>query len=251
LSTVERDVTERNRYERQLRQLNRDLQIKGDEMEQFAYIVSHDLKSPLVTMIGFVGILREELDGQLSEGAADSMRRIENAATRMSQLIDDLLELGRVGHVKGESEEINLASVVDELRMDLASELERVGAKVVLDGLPVAVRADPRRFYQVMQNLVSNAIKYGCDDGDKRIRIGAVEDKDETRVYVRDTGPGIAPEYQERIFRLFEQGQSGRGGTGVGLALVAKIARAHGGDAWVDSTPGQGATFWVSFARTG
>ncbi len=247
LSAVERDITERKRHDAQLRRLNAELQAKSAEMEQFAYIVSHDLKSPLVTMLGFVGLLREDLGENVRPEVTDGLNRIGGAATRMSQLIDDLLELSRVGRVKDESRPVDLETLVDQLRQDLAEEFHRVGAELIVERPLAAVHADPRRLQQVLQNLLTNAVKYGCTRAEPKIWVSAEQRAGGTRIGVRDNGPGINAAHHERIFRLFEQAEPGQGGTGVGLALIAKIVQAHGGRCGVDSSPGNGAAFWVEF----
>ncbi len=247
LSAVERDITERKRHDAQLRRLNAELQAKSAEMEQFAYIVSHDLKSPLVTMLGFVGLLREDLGENVRPEVTDGLNRIGGAATRMSQLIDDLLELSRVGRVKDESRPVDLETLVDQLRQDLAEEFHRVGAELIVERPLAAVHADPRRLQQVLQNLLTNAVKYGCTRAEPKIWVSAEQRAGGTRIGVRDNGPGINAANHERIFRLFEQAEPGQGGTGVGLALIAKIVQAHGGRCGVDSSPGNGAAFWVEF----
>lgn len=247
ISVIERDITERNRYDARLRQLNRILQAKNDELEQFVYIVSHDLKSPLVTMLGFVGLLREDLGSNVSNEVKDGLKRIENAANRMSGLIDDVLELSRIGQVQPKSEPVDIAAIVEQLRIDLAQEIAQAGARIVLEGRNSSVRADSRTLHHVLQNLLTNALKYGCTGDNAEVRVGTTQRPGETLVYVRDNGPGIAPEHHQRIFRMFEQVETGQAGTGVGLALVARIMRAHGGRVWVESAPGQGATFWLEF----
>jgi len=248
LSAVERDITERKRHAEMLQRLNQDLRARNEEMEQFAYIVSHDLKSPVITMMGFAELLREDLGDNVPADAIDGLNRIESAAKRMGRLIDDLLELSRVGRVKQETRPVDVGALVEELRLEYEEQLTQAGATLLVEPTLIPVQADPLRLKQVLQNLLVNAIKYGCTAQRPEIRVGVRKNRSaETCLFVRDNGAGIAPEYHERIFRLFEQGGPGQEGTGVGLALVTKIAQAHGGRAWVESSPGNGATFWVSF----
>jgi PAS domain S-box-containing protein len=247
LSAIERNITERKRHDEQLERLNRELAAKNDEMEQFVYIVSHDLKSPLVTVISFVDLVREDLGEQVPDDVADSLNRIQSAAKRMSQLIDDLLELSRVGRIKHDSRPVMVGALVDELRVDLEEMLDRANAEVIVETDLGNIDGHPRRIRQAVQNLLTNAAKYGCTHYRSAIRIGMERMRHETRLYVRDDGPGINREYQERIFRVFERANDQVDGTGVGLALVAKIMEAHKGRVWVDSNPGEGATFWLAF----
>jgi signal transduction histidine kinase len=240
-------VAQRRDVERQLRESVKVMQSKSSEMEQFAYIVSHDLKSPLVSILGFVGLLREDLGAPPSPEVRDSLERVERAALRMSDLIDDVLALSRVGLVKHDSEPVDLAALVQELREELGGRLEEVGAALVLSDELHPIHADRLRARQALQNLLTNALKYGCRGSAPTIWIGTQVRPPDTLVFVRDNGPGIRREYHEKIFRLFEQAEPGKQGTGVGLALVTKIMEAHGGRAWVESTPGEGATFWLAF----
>jgi signal transduction histidine kinase len=165
----------------------------------------------------------------------------------MSNLIDDLLQLSRIGRVQPRYETLDLAALARTLAEELDARLRAAGATLhVADALP-PVRADRARVLEVLENLVSNALKYARKDGRLRIEIGGYRTRSQTRVFVRDDGPGIAPEYHRRIFGLFQRLDTGPEGTGAGLAIVAKIMKLHGGRAWVESTPGEGATFWLAF----
>jgi light-regulated signal transduction histidine kinase (bacteriophytochrome) len=240
------------RHAEELEQVNRQLRAKNQEVEDFAYSVSHDLKSPLVSITGFIGMLEEEL-AEEEPDAEESRRmieRIHHATGRMSRLIDELLELSRVGRVQLAPEPLDLARLVDELaRNELAGRLDEREAKICVAPNPPKVYGDERLITHALQNLLSNALKHGCPEPGATIEVGAEEADDETRLFVRDHGPGIAPEYHARIFKLFQRLDTKQEGTGIGLAMVARIAELHGGRVWVESQEGRGATFWLALPR--
>ncbi|MFG0332677.1 MAG: PAS domain S-box protein [Maioricimonas sp. JB049] len=252
--TVSVDVTDRIRDQLELAQLalrlseaNREWQLKNKELEQFVYTVSHDLKAPLVTCRGFLGFLREDLAEGNVDDAEDSLRRIQNATQRMQLLIEDLLQFSRIGRICSDLEQIDMDALLKDLEADLTLHLQQAGARLeIATGTPPC-HADRRRMIEVFENLIINAIDYGCPEPGAVIHIGGeITPQGEIRYFVRDDGPGIASEYQEKIFGLFNRLQTDQQGTGVGLAIVAKIAQIHGGRAWVESRPNEGATFWFA-----
>lgn len=237
------------RRSEELERLNRELLAKNQEMEQFVYTVSHDLKSPLVTCMGYIGMMEEDLStGNLDE-VRDSARRIRGAAERMSHLIDDLLELSRVGRHGHHPRLLDTRVLAAELVAEWAERfaLQRVQVRIQSD-LP-AVYADETSLNRLLENLLENALKYGCVGPEPVIHIGGEATEEEVRLFVRDNGPGIAEEYHQKIFRLFQRLDASKKGTGVGLASVAKIMSMHKGRAWVESSMGQGATFWLAFPQ--
>lgn len=240
------DITERKRAESEIRTINEDLRVKNREMEQFVYTVSHDLKSPIVTIMGFLGMLREDLEEGTREDVLDSVQRIERATQRMSELIDDLLELSRIGRVFAEPEPVPVADLVQSVLDDLEERIKDAGASVVVHaGMPV-IRVDRKRFVDVFENLLTNALKYGCGADEPKFEVGWARTDDDIRLFVRDNGAGIDAEYHTRIFGLFQRLDTSQEGTGVGLAIVARVVEVHGGKTWVESTPGTGATFWIA-----
>ena len=241
------DITEQKRAAATIRRANRELRHKNEEMEQFVYTVSHDLKSPLVTITGFVGMLREDLAEENRSGVLDAVDRIEHATRHMSALIEDLLQLSRVGTVTGTASAVDVYQVVRSIHERLAARIREVGATIEIDENMPSIRADRMRLVQLFENLITNAIKYGCDRPNPRIEIGAITVNDEVRFFVRDNGQGIAPEYHQKIFEMFQRLHSDQAGTGIGLAIVARIAQAHGARVWVESEPGNGATFWIGW----
>jgi signal transduction histidine kinase len=221
------------------------------EVEQFVYTVSHDLKSPLVTILGFVGVLRENCAAEMPEIMRDSVGRIERAARRMNDLIEGLLEMGRVGRLQARLEPVDVGALCRQLIADNPHRFGKRGFCVCVEGQLGTVVADRARLAEAFDNLLSNAVKYGGGVPDPRITIGSEEVDSEVRFFVRDNGPGIRPEYHQKIFGLFQRLDTQSEGTGLGLAIVAKIMELHGGRAWVESAAGEGATFWVAFPARG
>ena len=241
------DSTDRVLAERRLQQTHDELQQKNHEMEQFTHTVSHDLKTPLVTIQGFSSQLRRDLGESRLDRLPDFVNRIQNATERMKSLIDGLLDLSRIGRLVAPSETVDISKLVGQLVEQHREEILAEGAVVDVQPDMPAVYGDPVRIAQVFENLLANAIRYGRGPDSLQIRIGSERHGEETRFFVRDNGPGVAPEYHEQIFQLFERLNRKTEGTGVGLAIVRRVAELHGGKAWVESSPGHGATFWVSF----
>jgi signal transduction histidine kinase len=237
-------------HEETLRAERADLAAKNAELERFTYTVSHDLKSPLVTIHGFAGLAGTDLaKGDLARVRLD-LGRIVAAADKMHRLLDDLLKLSRVGRVVHPPEDVPLGELAREAVELVKGQLRRnrVAVEVAPD-LPV-VRADRRRLLEVLQNLVENAAKFAAGEREPRISIGARRDGEERVFFVRDNGRGIEPRFLEKVFDLFEKLDPAVEGTGVGLALVRRIVEAHGGRVWAESDgPGHGTTFCFTLPR--
>jgi signal transduction histidine kinase len=238
-------------HEEALRAERADLAARNRELERFAYTVSHDLKSPLVTIRGFAGLAGTDLAAGDHDRVRHDLGRIVAASDKMQRLLHDLLELSRVGRVADPSEDVALGPLAREAVELVAGQLDQRGVEVVIaEDLPV-VHGDRRRLLAVLQNLVENAAKFTAGTEGARIEIGQRREGDETVFYVRDNGCGIAPQSLERVFELFEKLERGGAGTGVGLALVRRIVEAHGGRAWAESDgPGRGATFCFTLAQS-
>ncbi len=236
-ATIFSDVTEQKK-------LIAELEARNTEMERFTYTVSHDLKSPLITIQGFLGLLEKDALAGDVERLQSDISHIFGAAEKMQQLLEELLELSRVGRLVNPPEPVSLTKLAQEAVELVAGQITKSGAEVVISpDLPV-VMGDQPRLLEMMQNLVDNAAKFMDSQVAPRIEIGVRQDGDETVCYVQDNGAGIDPRYHEKIFGLFERLDQKTAGTGIGLALVKRIVEVHGGHIWVESEGlGQGSTF--------
>ena len=233
-----------------------ELESKNAELERFTYTVSHDLKSPLVTITGFLGYLEKDVASGNAKRLKGDVKRIREAVTRMYRLLSELLELSRIGRLMNPSEIIPFEELVREALELTHGRLKARGVAVRIlpmqgaqPSLP-AVYGDRQRLLEVMQNLIDNAAKFMGDQVDPRVEIGQSSEQDGRPVFfVKDNGIGIAPEYQERIFGLFNKLDPNAEGTGIGLALVKRIVEIHGGRVWVRSDVGQGSTFYFTLPR--
>jgi light-regulated signal transduction histidine kinase (bacteriophytochrome) len=242
---------ERRRADERLAKKVRELARSNADLENFAYVTSHDLKEPLRGISSIVGFLREDLGDRLDGAGLERIARLNTLSRRMYELLDSLLEYSRVGQGEYRVREVSLATLaaetVDTLRARIAAE----GAVVEVEpGLPT-LRCDPLRVTQVLSNLVVNGLKYNASSP-KRVTIGW--DAAQHAVRVQDNGIGIPSGQHEAIFRMFKRlhpGEAYGGGTGVGLAIVKKIVERHGGRVWVESAPGLGSTFWFTLGEPG
>ena len=260
---IARDITERKQAERDRERLLAELEAKNKELESFVYSITHDLKTPLVSLQGFSSLLQREFHDQLDEEGKHYMERIQGNVAHMDSLISDLLELSRIGRVVGPIEEINVGTVLKEIQQNLSIELKEAGTELVVQEPLPAVHADPGRIRQVFTNLIDNALKFRSQDRPLRIEVGCKEERGSYRIHVADNGIGIAPQYQEQIFNPFRKLDPKTEGMGIGLALVKKIVEHHGGRVWIESpstllrTPteaaegqeGGGATFYLTLPR--
>ncbi len=229
------DISARKRAEKEREELIAKLERQNAELERFTYTVSHDLKSPLITIKGYVGVLQEALADTDSDQMAEDLGRISDAADKMADLLQDLLELSRIGRLVNPSVRIPLGELASEVLELLGGPIEQRGVQVEISpDLPV-VFGDRIRLREVLQNLVDNGVKYMGQQPRPRIEIGSRRDGNQTVCYVRDNGIGIAPGYHERIFGLFDQLDQAMEGSGIGMALVKRIIEVHGGRVWIES----------------
>ncbi len=244
---VHRDITERRKVEAERETLIEELEVKNAELERFTYTVSHDLKSPLITIQGFLNYLeRDASAGNFDRMSAD-ITRISNAAQTMQELLDELLELSRVGRIVNPPEEVPFGELAREAVETVAGRLTERGVEVeIAPDLPI-VYGDRPRLREVLENLLDNAVKFMGDQPQPRVEIGVRRDDRETVFYVRDNGAGIDPRYHEKVFGLFEKLDPKTEGSGVGLAIVQRIVETHGGRIWVES---EGAEQGTSFCFT-
>ncbi|HWS58556.1 MAG TPA: ATP-binding protein, partial [Actinotalea sp.] len=212
------------------------------DLEQFAYVASHDLQEPLRKVASFTQLLARRYEGQLDARADEYIGYAVDGARRMQRLVDDLLGFARVGRPVGRPQDVDLAGVLDEVVADLHGLLDPVGARVHGEGLPV-VRGDRSLLTSLLANLVRNAVTYRADDAPV-VRLDARRVEDHWELSCQDNGVGIDPADAERVFGLFVRAGRGGGapGTGIGLALCRRIVEHHGGRIWVDTTAASGAS---------
>jgi PAS domain S-box-containing protein len=241
------DITERKRMEEALKEKTEELARSNKDLEQFAYVASHDLQEPLRMVTSYVQLLAQRYKGKLDSDADEFIGFAVDGAVRMWKLINDLLTYSRVGMRGNGLEPTDSEAVLAQSLRDLKVAVEENGALVTHDPLPT-VMADHPQLGQLFQNLIGNAIKFRGKEP-PRVHVSARRSGNEWTFSVRDNGIGIAPEYSERIFIIFQRLHSRQeyAGTGIGLAICKKIVERHGGRIWVESEVGKGTTFYFTF----
>lgn len=248
LSTI-RDISERKRGEEVLRKYAVSLERSNQELEHFAYVASHDLQEPLRKIGSFTELLARKYQDRLDDKAGTYISYIVDGAHRMQILINDLLSFSRVTTKGREFAAVDCNQLLSRVQRDLELAVQESGARLKVQELPTVV-ADEVQLGQVFQNLIVNAIKYRNQDQAPEIEVVARKSGDEWVFSVSDNGIGIEAQHFERVFQLFQRLHTREeySGTGIGLALCKKIVERHGGHIWVESTPGQGSTFYFTIA---
>jgi PAS domain S-box-containing protein len=245
------DITERKRIEEALEARSAELfravselEETNVEMERFTYMISHDLKSPLVTISTFLRYLEEDLRQGDADRVDKDLHFIGTAAEKMGQLLSELLEMSRIGRVVNAPVEVTFKELVHEALQSVAGPISQRGVKVQMSSEDITLFGDRPRLVEVWQNLVENAVKYLGEQAEPRLSLGFQQQGEDTVFTVCDNGMGIDPKYQGKIFGLFEKLDSKTGGTGIGLAIVKRIVELYQGNIWVESAGlGQGACF--------
>ena len=243
------DITEIRRVEIEREKLIQELQSKNTELDRFTYTVSHDLRSPLVTIRGFLGFMEKDIEAGKTERITKDMARIITAADKMQQFLDELLVLSRAGMIMNPPEPVEFQRIAAETIEILRGRIEARGAQVkIADDLPT-ILCDRTRLTQVVQNLVDNAVKFSGNQPNPQIEIGTegINSEGKAVLFVRDNGIGIHPQFQGKVFDIFNKLDSQTEGIGIGLTLVKRIIEAHNGRVWLTSTgEGTGSTFYFT-----
>ena len=233
--------------ERRVALRTKELQRSNEDLQQFAYVASHDLKEPMRMISSYCSLLQRRYEGRLDGDADTYIGFIVDGVKRMNTLITDLLEYSRAGESKGEHKtEVDVQEVFSNVLANLEVTIADSGAQITSDYLPKIVY-DPVRLTQLLQNLVGNAIKYRSPERPLTIHVGCKKSENETTFSVKDNGMGIEPEHHDQIFGIFKRLHGNDiEGTGIGLAMCKKIIERHGGRIWLESTPGVGSTFFFT-----
>jgi len=246
-----RDVTARKIADQRMHAVAADLARSNAELEQFAYVASHDLQEPLRMVASFTQLLARRYQGKLGDDADEFIGFVVEGAQRMQELINDLLTYSRVGTRELELQKVDTSRMVDQVVTDLAAAIAEAQASVTRDALPT-VLGDPIQLGQLFQNLIANGIKFRRAGESPRVHVSATRGDRAWIISIADNGIGIEPQYQERIFALFQRlhTRSAYPGTGIGLAICKKIVERHRGQIRVESEPGRGTTFVLTLPIT-
>ncbi|MBI4403958.1 MAG: hypothetical protein HY537_07350 [Deltaproteobacteria bacterium] len=238
------EISERQRSEQALQQTTHALARSNKELEQFAYLASHDLQEPLRMISNYVSLLKMRYAGKLDQDADEFIEYAVDGAKRMQALINSILEYSRVGKAALKPEPVDLTDVIKESLSNLRVSVEESDAVIKMDTLPT-VMGNRERLVLLFQNLIGNAIKYRKKEEAPMIYVSGKEDGSRWELSIKDNGIGIDESSTDRIFMLFQRlhGKSEYPGSGVGLAICKKIVEQHGGRIWVESKPGEGSTF--------
>jgi len=248
-SKVTRDLTDKLIAEQAQLQHIAELDRKNKELEQFTYIASHDLQEPLRTISSFNALFKETYGSQLDQNAGMFLEIIDQAASRMTNLIHGLLDYSRIG-IKKTIVDINCNQILADIEIDFFQLIEETGTTITYTDLPV-IRGYETEIIQLFQNIISNAIKYRSKLRKPIIEVTCQEDEDEWTIKVSDNGIGMEPKYIHKIFLIFQRlhNRDEYQGNGIGLANCKKICELHKGDIWVESIPAAGSQFYFSISK--
>lgn len=241
------NITEIKEAQSQREKLIRELENKNSELERFTYTVSHDLKAPLITMSGFLGYLIEDAKKGNLQRLESDVNRILDANLKMQRLLDELLELSRIGRLMNTPEVLSFEEIIIEALSIVESQLKEKQIEVIVDKNLPTIYGDKIRLIEVVQNLVDNAVKFMGEQSKPKIELGVQDENNQHIFFVKDNGMGIDPAYHAKVFELFHKLNAI--GTGIGLALVKRIIEVHGGKIWVESELGKGATFYFTLSN--
>ena len=241
-----RNIIERKKAEQEKIKYTQDLERSNKELEQFAYIASHDLQEPLRMVGSYMQLLERKYKGRLDKDADEFIHFAVDGANRMKQLIRDLLNYSRMGR-ESHKAEVDVIEVLKEVQSNLHASIKESNAVINFNGMPV-INADRTQMLQLFQNLIGNAIKFRRDATIPVINISATRENDHWLFSVADNGIGINKEYSDKVFIIFKQlhDKSKYSGTGIGLAIAKKITEQYGGKIWFESDPGKGTTFFFT-----
>jgi signal transduction histidine kinase len=250
LHIAEQEIKMREKAEQEREATIQQLKRKNQELDRFAIRVSHDLKTPLITLAGFLGYLDKDIKAGNTERAEKDFAQINEAAKTMGKFVDELLDLSRVGRITNPPSSVPFDGIVVDALKAAQGPIQAKQVEVKTDAIFPFVHVDRARIVQVLQNIITNAVKFMGDQPNPRITIGFEEIDGEHIFSVSDNGIGIAPEDHERIFELFNKLDPNTDGTGIGLGLVRKIIEVHHGRIWVESEIGKGSTFKFTLQDT-
>ncbi|MDD1751263.1 MAG: GAF domain-containing sensor histidine kinase, partial [Methanothrix sp.] len=220
--------------------LIKELEMKNTEMERFTYTVSHELRSPLITIQGFLEFLKKDIR-QVDEMKIDTdIKMIENAVNKMDALLANTLELSRIGRAANPPEAVSYEEIVKDSLDQLAEKIRSSGISILVANELPQVYVDRMRITEVLVNLIENSIKYMGDRTDPEVEIGCNADTEKPVFFVRDNGMGIDPSQHEKVFELFYKLDKKSEGSGAGLAIVKRILEVHGGSVWIESEERKG-----------
>lgn len=246
------DITKRKQDEAALKESEQEIKKKNEELTRFIYTVSHDLKSPLVTIKAFIAYLVEDVQKEDKEAQSRDIQYINNAADKMGNLLDELLELSKIGRKEVPKTEIPMKNIAQSAVDLVAGRIAHRKVKVEITGPDVMLYGHQPRLLQLYQNLVDNSVKFFGDQPEPVIEIGSFPDPDKNEVvlFVRDNGSGIDSKYHDKVFGLFEKLDADAEGTGIGLALVKRIVEVHGGSiCFASEGKGKGTTFYFTIDK--